>query len=137
MSEFKSVTLLETVLTHVATIAAAYMSHNSVAVNEIPNLVQTIHAALTGLEDFEEATVEATPEPAVPAKKSVYPDYIVCLEDGKKFKTLKRHLKTTYNMTPSEYRNKWNLPHSYPMTAPSYSAKRSGLAKESGLGQRD
>lgn len=109
-------------------------------VNEIANVVQKIYSALTTLESQEEHVEPPdviAQEPAVPVKKSVFPDYIVCLEDGKQFKMLKRHLKATYNMTPEEYRSKWGLPESYPMTAPNYSEKRSGLAKEAGLGKKE
>jgi predicted transcriptional regulator len=119
-----------------ADIVSAYVSNNTVSAAEIPALINQIHSALlrvaTGLS---EAPTEPL-KPAVPIKKSITPDFIVCLEDGKKFKSLKRHLRTQYNVTPEQYRDKWGLPPDYPMVAPNYAAARSQLAKEMGLGQQ-
>jgi predicted transcriptional regulator len=119
-----------------ADIVSAYVSNNSVQAAELPALLSSIHAALTqtGPGSQEEPRTELVP--AVSVKKSVTPDAIICLEDGKKFKSLKRHLRTTYNLTPEEYRAKWNLPHDYPMVAPNYAKARSELAKTMGLGQQ-
>ncbi|HZH53231.1 MAG TPA: MucR family transcriptional regulator [Microvirga sp.] len=119
-----------------ADIVSAYVSNNSVPSGDLPALINDIHSALLRVGG---GTVEApaeAPKPAVPVKKSVTPDYIVCLEDGKKFKSLKRHLRTQYNMTPEQYREKWGLPVDYPMVAPNYAKARSELAKEMGLGQQ-
>jgi MucR family transcriptional regulator, transcriptional regulator of exopolysaccharide biosynthesis len=119
-----------------AGIVSAYVGKNSVTVADLPSLIQEVHDALSrvttrgGVPDREEF------KPAVSVKKSVTPDYIVCLEDGKKFKSLKRHLRTHYKLSPDEYRAKWNLPHDYPMVAPNYAAARSQLAKKMGLGTR-
>jgi predicted transcriptional regulator len=119
-----------------ATIVSAYVSNNSVAAAELSGLISHVHEALSrashrgGSSDREEL------RPAVPVKKSITDDYIICLEDGKKFKSLKRHLRTHYNLSPEEYREKWGLPHDYPMVAPNYAAARSQLAKQMGLGQR-
>ncbi|PZQ17008.1 MAG: MucR family transcriptional regulator [Ancylobacter novellus] len=119
-----------------ADIVSAYVSNNSVAASDLPSLINEVHAALTRVSTGTvEAVVEA-PKPAVPLKKSVTSDYIICLEDGKKFKSLKRHLRTQYNMSPEEYREKWGLPADYPMVAPNYAAARSELAKKMGLGQQ-
>jgi predicted transcriptional regulator len=120
-----------------AEIVSAYVSNNSVAANELPALIGDVHAALVRVG--HSAPAPATPEnlrPAVPVKKSVASDYIVCLEDGKKFKSLKRHLRTQYNMSPEDYREKWGLPPDYPMVAPNYAQARSQLAKEMGLGSQ-
>ncbi|WP_300379237.1 MucR family transcriptional regulator [Henriciella sp.] len=113
-------------------IVAAYVSNNPVQSSELSNIIRNVHATLTGLSSTPVETVEA--KPAIPVKKSVTDDYIVCLEDGKKFKSLKRHLRAKYDMTPEEYREKWGLPYDYPMVAPSYARKRSKLAKQMGLG---
>lgn len=118
-----------------ADIAAAYVSANPVQAQELPALIRTVHAALLEVSGEVSAAPEATPEPAVAIKKSVTADYIICLEDGKKFKSLKRHLRTRYAMTPDEYRSKWGLAHDYPMVAPNYAKERSNLAKRMGLGQ--
>jgi predicted transcriptional regulator len=118
-----------------AEIVAAYVENNSVAAGELPGLIQSVHRALTGVTAGPE-TVEAPPkEPAVPVRRSITPDHLVCLEDGRKFKSLKRHLRTKYNMSPEEYRTKWGLPKDYPMVAPNYAKARSELAKQMGLGQ--
>jgi predicted transcriptional regulator len=116
-------------------IVAAYVANNSVAVNDLPGLIRQVHAALANVGGSAEIVPER-PQPAVPIKRSVLPDYIVCLEDGKKLKMLKRHLKTAFNMTPEEYRERWDLPPDYPMVAPNYASQRSRLAKEIGLGTR-
>lgn len=117
-------------------IVAAYVSHNAISPTDLPRLIADVHAALKALDS--EGTIAPVEEkkPAVPVRKSVTPDYIVCLEDGKKFKSLKRHLRTHYNLSPEEYRDKWGLPVDYPMVAPSYSATRSKLAKDNGLGRK-
>jgi predicted transcriptional regulator len=119
-----------------ADIVSAYVSHNSVPSADLPLLINAVHAALaqTALGQTEEPEVALIP--AVPLKKSVTPDYIICLDDGKSFKSLKRHLRTTYDMTPEQYRAKWNLPRDYPMVAPNYAKKRSELARTMGLGQQ-
>ncbi|QQX92711.1 MucR family transcriptional regulator (plasmid) [Gluconobacter sphaericus] len=114
-----------------ADIVTAFLSRNDLEVDQLPALIRSVYQAFQD-EPVPEAT--AAPEPFVNPKKSVFPDYIICLEDGKKLKMLKRHLKTAYGMTPAEYREKWGLPESYPMVAPNYSEKRSSLAREIGLG---
>ena len=119
-----------------ADIVSAYVSNNAVASADLPGLISEVYVAL---QKTTTVVTEPEPEPlkpAVPYKKSVTPDYIICLEDGKKFKSLKRHLRTHYDMTPEEYRDKWNLPADYPMVAPNYAAARSALAKKMGLGQQ-
>jgi len=116
-------------------IVAAHVSNNNVAVNDLPQLINQIYSSLANIGTAP-ATPAARPQPAVSVKKSVQPDYIVCLEDGKKLKMLKRHLKTAYNMTPEVYRERWGLPSDYPMVAPNYARQRSRLAKEIGLGTR-
>ena len=116
-------------------IVAAHVSNNTVAVNDLPQLIEQVYKTLSSVG--EEAKPEPErPTPAVPIKKSIQPDYIVCLEDGKKLKMLKRHLKTAYTMTPEEYRERWGLAPDYPMVAPNYAKQRSKLAKEIGLGTR-
>jgi predicted transcriptional regulator len=117
-----------------ADIVSAYVSANSVAAQEIPGLIRTVHAALREVAGAGPALADNSQEPAVAIKKSVTPEYIICLEDGKKFKSLKRHLRTRYSMTPDDYRAKWGLPHDYPMVAPNYAKERSNLAKRMGLG---
>jgi predicted transcriptional regulator len=119
-----------------AEIVSAYVSNNPVPAADMPGLINQVHAALLRVSGGH---ADAQPEPLKPAvsvKKSITPDYIVCLEDGKKFKSLKRHLRTQYNMTPEQYREKWTLPPDYPMVAPNYAAARSQLAKQMGLGQQ-
>lgn len=118
-----------------AEIAAAYVSGNPVQAQDIPALIRTVHSALLEVAGVSPAASDVIPEPAISIKKSVTADYIICLEDGKKFKSLKRHLRTRYSMTPDEYRTKWGLPHDYPMVAPNYAKERSNLAKRMGLGQ--
>ncbi len=120
-------------LEHTTRIVAAHISHNPIAVTDVPSLIATVHQALAALRTEEAAP---RPEPAVPIKQSVKPEYIVCLDDGKKLKMLKRHLKTAYNMTPDDYRKRWGLPRDYPMVAPNYAATRSKLAKKIGLGRK-
>ena len=117
-----------------ADIVSAYVSANQVPPSEIPALIRTVYASLQQIAGSSPVVVASAQEPAVPVKKSITPDYIVCLEDGKKFKSLKRHLRTKYSMTPDEYRTKWGLPHDYPMVAPNYAKERSNLAKRMGLG---
>ncbi|WP_312796002.1 MucR family transcriptional regulator [Tianweitania sp.] len=122
-----------------ADVVAAYVSNNSVPASELPNLIADIHAALGRVGSSvtaAEPVVQDKQKPAVNPKKSVHDDYIVCLEDGKKFKSLKRHLMTHYSMTPEQYREKWGLDSSYPMVAPNYAAARSQLAKSMGLGRK-
>ena len=118
-----------------ADIVSAYVGNNSVSAEALPALIANIHAALSGVSN---GPVEAEPEPkepAVPIRKSIAPDFLICPEDGRKFKSLKRHLRTKYDMSPEEYRNKWGLPKDYPMVAPNYAKARSELAKSMGLGQ--
>jgi predicted transcriptional regulator len=125
----------DTLLTLTADIVAAHVSNNSVAVNDLPNLIQNVHAALNGISG-KPAAAEPKPEPKVPIRSSVKPDFIVCLEDGKRLKMLKRHLMTHYNMTPDQYRQKWGLAADYPMVAPNYAEQRRSLAKSIGLGTK-
>lgn len=125
----------DTLLTLTADIVAAHVSNNSVAVNDLPNLIQNVHAALSAISHSSSAP-EPKPEPKVSIRSSVKPDYIVCLEDGKKLKMLKRHLMTHYNMTPDQYRQKWGLSPDYPMVAPNYAEQRRTLAKSIGLGTK-
>ena len=119
-----------------ADIVSAYVSKNSVAAGELPALINDVHAALNKVGNGASEPPAEAPKPAISIKKSVTPDYIICLEDGKKFKSLKRHLRTQYNMTPEQYREKWGLGPDYPMVAPNYAKARSELAKEMGLGQQ-
>jgi predicted transcriptional regulator len=125
----------ETLITLTSDIVAAHVSNNNVAVEDVPALITNVFGALSGLGQDEPAE-EERPEPAVSVRASVKPDYIVCLEDGKKLKMLKRHLMTHYNMTPDDYRKRWNLPADYPMVAPNYAEKRRELAKKIGLGRK-
>lgn len=117
-----------------ADIVSAHVSKTATPPDEIPALIQRVHKALLDTQTGAAASTTPRPAPAVPIKKSITNDYIVCLEDGKKLKMLKRHLKAAYNLTPEQYRERWALPADYPMTAPNYAKKRSQLAKESGLG---
>jgi predicted transcriptional regulator len=119
-----------------ADIVSAYVSNNSVQANDIPSLINQVHSALMRVSTGQNEAPMEPLKPAVPVKKSITPEYIVCLEDGKKFKSLKRHLRTQYNMTPEQYRDKWDLAADYPMVAPNYAAARSQLAKQMGLGQQ-
>ncbi len=129
------------VLTMAAEIVAAYASNNQMSQGDLPDLITTIYGTLTGLSSGTggggaEAVAEAPPTPAVPIDASVTPDAIICLEDGKPFKTLKRHLRTAYDMSPEEYRERWGLSKDYPMVAPNYSAKRAETARKIGLGRK-
>jgi predicted transcriptional regulator len=129
----------EGLVAHTARIVAAYVSNNAVATSDLAALIDTVHQSL---QRAEQGVAPPPPEPtelrpAVSVKRSITDEYIVCLEDGKQFKSLKRHLRTRYNMTPEQYRQKWNLPHDYPMVAKNYAAARSKLAKQSGLGKRE
>ena len=118
-----------------ADIVSAYVSNNSVPAGDLPGLISQVHLALARVGNgAAEASADA-PKPAIAIKKSITPDYIICLEDGKKFKSLKRHLRTHYNLSPEEYRDKWGLPPDYPMVAPNYAAQRSEFAKKIGLGR--
>ena len=118
-----------------ARIVAAHLTHNPVEASALPSLIQSVYRTLSSVDE-PEAAPAAAQMPAVPVKKSVFPDFIICLEDGKKLKMLKRHLQTSYGLTPDAYRTKWGLPQDYPMVAPNYAAKRSDLAKQIGLGRR-
>ena len=118
-----------------ADIVSAYVGNNSVVAGDLPALIQSVHRALSTVSGAPEAVEVAPKEPAVPVKRSITPDYLICLEDGRKFKSLKRHLRTKYNMSPEDYRAKWALPKDYPMVAPNYARARSDLAKQMGLGQ--
>ncbi|CAN5668342.1 MucR family transcriptional regulator [Sphingomonas sp. ZT3P38] len=127
--------LQETLITLTADIVAAHVSNNSVAVSDLPVLIANVHGALAGLGGAAPAP-EVKQEPAVSVRSSIKPDFIVCLEDGKKLKMLKRHLMTHYQLTPEQYRAKWNLPADYPMVAPNYAEQRRTLAKKIGLGTK-
>ncbi|MCH8683994.1 MucR family transcriptional regulator [Pedomonas mirosovicensis] len=122
-------------LTLTADIVSSHVANNTVAVSDLPNLIENVYNALSRLGSAP-VKVETKQEPAVSVRSSVKPDYIICLEDGKKLKMLKRHLMTHYNMTPEQYRTKWNLPADYPMVAPNYANQRRQLAKKIGLGTR-
>ena len=125
------------VLALAAGIVSAHLSHNALPAEALPDLIQTVYVALSRVSTASVLVpAVAKPEPAVAVKKSIFPDYLVCLEDGKKLKMLKRHLMRSYGMTPQEYREKWGLPDTYPMVAPDYAARRSALAKEIGLGRK-
>jgi predicted transcriptional regulator len=119
-----------------ADIVSAYLSNNPTPAAEIPSLISQVHAALTRVAAGRSEPTPEPARPAVPVKKSIHPDYLICLEDGKRFKSLRRHLRTQYSMTPEQYRDKWNLPADYPMVAPNYAVTRSQLAKKMGLGQQ-
>ncbi|MBI1403095.1 MAG: transcriptional regulator [Porphyrobacter sp.] len=125
----------ETLITLTSDIVAAHVSNNDVAVGDLPGLITNVYAALAGLGEKAESE-EPKPQPAVAIRNSVKPEYIVCLEDGKKLKMLKRYLRTNYNMSPEEYRARWGLPADYPMVAPAYAEKRRDLAKKIGLGRK-
>ncbi len=128
-------TTTEDLLTLTTEIVSSHVSNNTVAISDVPQLIEQVYRTLSSLGP-EAAQKQERPQPAVPIRRSVQPDHIVCLEDGKKLKMLKRHLKTAYNMTPEEYRERWNLPADYPMVAPNYAKQRSKLAKQIGLGTR-
>ena len=118
-----------------ASLVAAYVGGNTIATTDIPGLIRSVHKSLANLGGRAEASTEASKEPAVPVKRSITPDYLICLEDGRKFKSLKRHLRTKYDLSPEQYRARWDLPKDYPMVAPNYALARSNLAKQMGLGQ--
>ena len=117
-------------------IVAAYVGRNAVEQADLPKLITEVHKALEQVSTQGAKEEGSEPKPPVSVKKSITPDYLICLEDGKKFKSLKRHLRTHFNLTPEQYREKWNLPPDYPMVAPNYANSRSKLAKNMGLGQR-
>jgi predicted transcriptional regulator len=119
-----------------ADIVSAYVSNNSVSAGDISALISQVHSALLRVSNGQGEVASETLKPAVAVKKSITPEYLICLEDGKKFKSLKRHLRTQYNMTPEHYREKWGLAPDYPMVAPNYAEARSQLAKQMGLGQQ-
>ena len=119
-----------------ARIVSAYVANNSIVASDLPQLINDTHVALSRASGNIALPEREEPKPKVAVKKSVMPDFIICLEDGKKFKSLKRHLRTHYNLSPEEYREKWGLPHDYPMVAPNYAKARSDLAKKMGLGTR-
>ena len=119
-----------------ADIVSAYVSNNTTPASEIPALISQVYAALTRVSSGRGDVPTEPTKPAVPVKKSMTADYLICLEDGKRFKSLKRHLRTQYNMSPEQYRDKWKLPADYPMVAPNYAVTRSQLAKNMGLGQQ-
>ena len=120
----------------VSEIVASYVSNNPVPVSDLPAMIRSVHATLGGLTGSSAIDAVTTQKPAVPVKKSITPEFLVCLEDGKKLKMLKRYLRARYKMSPDEYRQRWNLPPDYPMVAPNYARQRSRLAKEIGLGTR-
>ena len=115
-------------------IVSAYLRHNTLPAGRVPEFIHSVHKSLSEIDKGAVNLDEQPPKPAVPIRRSITPDHVICLEDGKKLKMLKRHLRSTYDMSPDEYRNKWNLPPDYPMVAPNYAARRSELAKKSGLG---
>lgn len=117
-------------------IVSSYVSNNTVDAGDLPAVIDQVYKSLSGVTNDGSITADR-PQPAVPIKRSITPDHLICLEDGKKLKMLKRHLKTAYNMTPEQYRERWGLPADYPMVAPSYAEKRSKLAKDIGLGTRN
>ncbi len=118
-----------------AEIVASYVENNTISTSDLPALIQSVHRALASISTGVETVEVAPKEPAVPVRRSITPDFLVCLEDGRKFKSLKRHLRTKYNMSPEDYRSKWGLAKDYPMVAPNYAKARSDLAKQMGLGQ--
>ena len=126
--------MTQTLIAFTSNIVEAYVANNSAALDDVPVLINSVYSALSGLSG-ETAQEEPRPEPAVSVRASVKPDYLVCLEDGKKLKMLKRYLRTNYDMSPEEYRERWNLPSDYPMVAPNYAEKRRELAKKIGLGR--
>ena len=122
------------VLEMASEIVSAYLRHNTLPAGRVPEFIHSVHKSLSEIDKGAVNLDEQPPKPAVPIRRSITPDHVICLEDGKKLKMLKRHLRSTYDMSPDEYRNKWNLPPDYPMVAPNYAARRSELAKKSGLG---
>jgi predicted transcriptional regulator len=135
MTEFTENSGADLLIELTAEIVAAYVSNNSVAPNDLPNVISQVHAALGGTTKPVEEVTEKQ-KPAVTVRRSIQNDHLICLEDGQKFKSLKRHLMTHHGLTPDEYREKWELPADYPMVAPAYAEARSKLAKEMGLGQK-
>lgn len=123
------------ILSYTSEVVSAYLANNAVAASDVPDLIRTVHRTFSKLQDGAQSTDR--PEPAVAIKKSIMPDYIICLEDGKKLKMLKRHLNTSYGMSPEVYRERWGLPADYPMVAPNYAKRRSALAKKIGLGTKE
>jgi len=121
---------------HTVQTVSAYVQHNAIAPADVPQLIANVSEALRTADGAKPAAAPEDLKPAVPVRRSIMADYIVCLEDGKKLKSLKRHLRTQYNLTPEEYRERWGLPHDYPMVAPNYAKARSQLAKKMGLGTR-
>lgn len=119
-----------------AELVVAYVTHNPIPRDNLPELIGNVHAALNSVGSSPEPAVEEPQKPAVSLKQAVQPDYVVCLEDGLRFKAIKRHLRTAHGMTPEEYRKRWDLPSTHPMVAPNYAAQRSKLAKEAGLGRK-
>jgi predicted transcriptional regulator len=119
-----------------ADVVAAYVSKNPLPANDLPSIINTVHLSLAGLDSDKQSVGDGALKPAVPIRKSVTPDFLVCLEDGKKLKMLKRHLRTAYNLSPDEYRAKWQLGPDYPMVAPNYAKRRSQFAKDIGLGRK-
>ncbi len=130
----KENTFQNEILSLTVDIVASHVSNNSVPVSELPTLISEVYSTLSGLGS-KQAQEEVPPEPAVSVRKSITPDFLICLEDGKKLKMLKRYLKTRYNMTPEDYRERWNLPADYPMVSPNYAEQRRKLAKKIGLGK--
>lgn len=126
----------EDLLTFTTEIVSAYVSNNTINVSELTGLIEQVYRSVSNVGHNHMSVMPERPQPAVPIKKSVHADYIICLEDGKKLKMLKRHLKTSYNMSPEEYRERWGLPADYPMVAPNYAQQRSRLAKDIGLGTK-
>ena len=126
----------EEILRLAVDIVAAYVSRNQTPTGQVPEVIHTVFDSFGSLDDASGESRARTPKPAVSIRRSVTPDFIVCLEDGKKLKMLKRHLRTAFNLTPGEYRAKWNLPPDYPMVAPNYSQRRSQFAKDIGLGRK-
>jgi len=135
-TEVPTVEIVTPTVALTAQIVAAFLSNNAMAIADLPGVIRSVHRALSDVLSPAPAPVAEKLVPAVPVKKSVTPDYIICLEDGKKLKMMKRHLLSSYNLTPDAYRTKWGLPPDYPMTAPNYAAQRSSLAKSIGLGRK-
>ena len=138
MAEQISAKSLEEELLRMTTeVVAAYVSNNTLATGQLPDVITSVYGCLLGLDKTQAEAKGPTLRPAVPVRKSIAPDYLICLEDGKKLKMLKRHLRSTYGMTPDQYRAKWGLPADYPMVAPNYAEQRSAFAKKIGLGRVD
>ena len=136
MADTRSETSSPDIIRLAVDVVAAYVGQNAIPAHQIPEILQAVYGSLARLGEPRPATAPEAPKPAVSVKKSITPDYIVCLEDGKHLKMLKRHLRTTYDMSPEDYRAKWNLPADYPMVAPNYAATRSEFAKKIGLGRK-